>query len=88
MTLTLASRIILVDATIRFFLPSGERATRQCVGGMYNYGGTVKSNRAAYMRKMHSQVRRGLLRLPASVTAEFTLNSGADQYVERFNLIS
>lgn len=86
--MTLTTKLSIVDATIRFFRPDGSRATNQCVGGSANYGGTVKSNRSAYQRKMYSQIKRGLLRLPADAVAELTLVNGAEQYVERFAIVA
>jgi len=59
-TLTLADKVLVPDVTIRLIDAEGVMSN-QCVGGMANYGGTVKSNRAAYIRKLKSQMARGII---------------------------
>lgn len=71
--LLLTDKVLAVDVTIRLYDANGNKST-QCVGGSANYGGTVKSNRAAYLTKMKSQIKRGVISFKVS-KAEITVIS-------------
>lgn len=88
--LLLTDKVRAVDVTIRLYDANGNKSN-QCVGGSANYGGTIKSNRAAYLTKMKSQIKRGVISFKVS-KAEITIislsldGSSPRSYVEIINL--